>query len=311
MRCVIVDLDATLSDPTHRLNHIEGEEKNWPAFFAAMGDDPVIPAIATLVEMIRAASYEMTEDPVAVVIVTARPDENDYRQITESWLNLHHIRYEALYMRAGGDFRPDYIVKAEILQALLDEGYEPLLAIDDRPEVVRMWRDYGITTLQCQPDEPRRSRYAGQTLLHMLVGPVCAGKSTYCDKNYKPHDVISADEIRRQLFGDHERGQSPDDLARTWRYIRGLIAARLDVGVFTVLDATNVKAKDRAAILGIVPQGIMVRYVVLDRDLGDKLKERDWRSEELVLKYHRTFKAELPNILAGDEHPYVTVQDKR
>ncbi len=39
-RCVIFDIDGTLSDPTHRLHHVKGGAKNWPAFFdemAAMG----------------------------------------------------------------------------------------------------------------------------------------------------------------------------------------------------------------------------------------------------------------------------------
>src|SRR3546814_4249731 len=75
------------------------------------------------------------------------------------------------------DTRPDHVVKEEILQQIIDDGYQPILAVDDRPSVVAMWRSKGITTLQCAPDEPGSSIYAGQTLLHMLVGPCGAGKS--------------------------------------------------------------------------------------------------------------------------------------
>src|SRR3546814_7317593 len=74
-------------------------------------------------------------------------------------------------MRKDADTRPDHVVKEEILQQIIDDGYQPILAVDDRPSVVAMWRSKGITTLQCAPDEPGSSIYAGQTLLHMLVGP--------------------------------------------------------------------------------------------------------------------------------------------
>ena len=78
-----------------------------------------------------------------------------------------------------------------------------------------------------------------------------------------------------------------------------------------VLDATNLKAEDRARVLALLPRGVFARYVVLDRDLDEKIRDRGWRAEELVLKQHRLFRREERNILAGDEHPYVTVQDKR
>src|SRR3546814_3777997 len=83
------------------------------------------------------------------------------------------------------------IFKEEILQQIIDDGYQPILAVDARPSVVAMWRSKGITTLQCAPDEPGSSIYAGQTLLHMLVGPCGAGKSTYAEKHYLPHETIS------------------------------------------------------------------------------------------------------------------------
>ncbi len=104
---------------------------------------------------------------------------------------------------------------------------------------------------------------------------------------------------------------SPDALARVWKYVHGLIAARLAAGVFTVLDATNLDPDDRKRVLAHVPRGIFTRYVVIDRDERDKLADRGWRSEELVLKQHRLFRRHEKSILAGDNHPYVTVQDKR
>lgn len=307
MRAVILDMDGTLSDPSGRLHHLDGE-KNWPAFHDAMGDDEPIAAIATLARILYAAA-ERGDGIDAVIIVTARHDDPKYRQLTVDWLELHGIRYHALYMRRNDDYRRDHLVKADILQQIIDAGYEPVLAVDDRPEVVRMWRDHGITTLQCAPDQPS-SPYAGSTLLHMMVGPCSAGKSTYVAANYKPEDVVSTDALRMQLYGD--LGHAPEALARVWQYAHALISARLANGVFTVLDATNLDHEDRAKVLALLPRGVFARYIVIDRDLDrEKIPQRGWRTEDMVIAQHRIFRREEKAILAGDDHPWVTVQDKR
>ncbi len=311
MKAVIFDVDGTLADVEHRLHHLEGEQKDWGAFFAAMGDDPVIEPVARLAQILAAQRGSGLID--AVLVVTARPDDGNYRRVTETWLALNGIVYDRIYMRAGGDYRPDPVVKAELLQTILEDGFDPFLVVDDRPSVVAMWRSFGLVCLQCAPDEPKPGRYAGQTLLHLLVGPSGVGKSTFAAKAYKPHEVISSDAVRRELFGGHENGegQRPEDLARTFAYIHGLIRTRLENGLFTVLDATNLRAKDRAAVLKQVPDGVVVSYVVVDRDLDDKLKQRGWRPEDLVLKHHKAFKAELDGILDADGRGNVIVVDTR
>lgn len=311
MKAVIFDIDGTLANVEHRLHHLEREHKDWDGFFADMHADPIIEPVARLARILATQCGAGEVD--AVLVVTARPDEGAYRKITEDWLAANSIRYKKLYMRRGGDFRPDQIVKAELLERILDDGYEPFLVVDDRPQVVEMWRSFGLVCLQCAPDDPGRNRYDGQTLLHMLIGPSGAGKSTYSAKKYKPHDIISTDQVRRELFGGHEEGQGqhPDDLARTWAYVHGVIGVRLKNGIFTVLDATNLRAKDRAAVLKQVPQGQVVQYVVVDRDLGEKLAHRGWRSEDLILKHHKAFKLNLGDILNADNRGNVVVVDTR
>jgi hypothetical protein len=311
MKAVIFDVDGTLADVGHRVHHLEGEQKDWSAFFAAMRADPVIEPVARLAQILAAQRGSGMVD--AVLVVTARPDTGNYKQVTEDWLAAAGIVYDGIYMRAGGDFRPDPVVKAELLQNILEDGFDPFLVVDDRPQVVAMWRSFGLVCLQCAPDEPRQSRYSGQVLLHMLIGPAGGGKSSYCAKTYKPEDVVSSDEIRRQLFGGHEdgQGQHPDDLARTWAYIHGLIRVRLENGLFTVLDATNLKASDRARVLKQVPPGVLVQYVIIDRDLDDKLADRGWRSEDLILKHHKAFKDNLSDIRNADNRGNVMVLDAR
>ncbi len=307
MRAVIFDIDGTLADVEHRLHHLEGE-KDWPAFFKDMQDDRPIEPVAELARLLHKA-VEARHGLEAVLLVTARPDREEWRRTTIDWLDMHGIAYDRIYFRREDDTRPDQMVKADILQAILDDGYDPQLVIDDRPQVVKMWRDHGITTLQCAADDAGSSAYAGQTLLHMLVGPCGAGKSTYAANTYRDHEIISTDTLRFQLYG--ELAHSPEALKRVWKLAHGLVRARLEAGVFTVLDATNLKIDDRAKLLDLLPRGVFARYVVIDRDLDRKLKERDWRSEDLILKQHRLFRSEEKNIMAGDGHPYVTVQDRR
>lgn len=307
MKAVIFDIDGTIADPSHRLFHLDGE-KDWKAFHDAMDQDAPVEGVIRLARILKAAA-EQGLGIDAVLVVTARHDDPRYETMTREWLALHDMPCDRLYMRRLDDTRSDAIVKAEILERIIEDGYEPILVVDDRDQVVKMWRSYGITTLQC-PVESNSSPYAGQTLLHMLVGPAGAGKSTYAAKHYLEHEVISTDRLRMQLYGN--LGHAPEALARVWKLAHGMIRARLEVGALTVLDATNLDARDRAAVLELLPRGVFARYVVIDRDLdGEKLKQLDWRSQELVLKQHRMFRAEERNILAGDDHPYVTVQDKR
>lgn len=301
MRAIIFDIDGTLSDVEHRRQHLP----NWGKFFGDMHLDPPIEPVVWLARhhYLEWVNYE----EVATLVVSARPD--DYRDVTEEWLNKHvydGMWKDHLYMRKAGDYRQDAIVKAEILQQIMDDGYEPFLVVDDRPQVVEMWRSYGITTLQCAPDEVL-PKHDGKNCLTMLVGPSGAGKSTWCELNAHPHDVLSTDQLREQYGWGH----SPEDLNKTWNYAHSLLKARLENGIKTVFDATNLKRKDRLNLLRHVPKGQYVTYVVIDRPLDEKIRDRRWRPEELILKHHRTFQSQLKDILAGDNLPNVAVIDKR
>lgn len=298
MKCVIFDVDGTLADVTHRKHHLP----NWDLFFRDMADDPPLASVVWLADRLLADPRDY-----CVVVVTARPE--NYRDVTQSWLSKHLTNYHnirAVLMRKENDFRKDSLVKSEILQQITDMGLEPHLVVDDRPEVVEMWRSFGIPTLQCESDEVKHI-HEGKTFLDMMVGPSGAGKSTYIEQNYKPCDVVSTDAIR-EMYG---WGHSPEDLARTWNYVHDLIRVRTKNHIRTVLDATNIKAKDRLNVVKCVPRGQYVRYVVYDRDLDDKIRNRGWRPEELILKHHRTFQSQLKQILAGDDLSNIVVLDKR
>lgn len=155
--CVIFDLDGTLADLSHRLHHIQNKPKNWPAFFDAMAEDSLIPSVAWLFRAVRNSRVPVgspmpqdQESPVAI-ICSGRPD--NYRELTQRWLFAHCLAPYALYMRSEGDYRADDIVKRELLAKIREDGFDPLLVVDDRDRVVNMWRDEGLTCLQCAPGD--------------------------------------------------------------------------------------------------------------------------------------------------------------
>jgi hypothetical protein len=84
---------------------------------------------------------------VDLIIVTGR--EEKYRDFTENWLEANEIsHYKQLYMRKTGDYRKDYIIKKEIYEKEVKGKYEVLFVLDDRDQVVKMWREEGLTCLQ-------------------------------------------------------------------------------------------------------------------------------------------------------------------
>jgi phosphoglycolate phosphatase-like HAD superfamily hydrolase len=141
--CYIFDLDGTLADLSHRIHHIQTTPKDWPAFFAGVKDDTPIEHVVNL--------YHIIACQADVIFVSGRSDA--CRDGTVWWLAKHGFTIHAngLYMRKEGDHRPDYRVKYDLLQQLKADGWNPLMAFDDRDQVVNMWRLNGIPCAQVAP----------------------------------------------------------------------------------------------------------------------------------------------------------------
>lgn len=142
---VIMDIDGTLSNPSHRLHLLpsgshEGKpvDTDWRAFFDAAAGDTPFPEI-------RILNNKMAET-FPVFIVTGRSEDD--RAATETWLRENDIRYDRLYMRPSGAHAPDTEIKKQILERLRAEGFEPLFAVEDRKSVTEMWRANGVRCLQ-------------------------------------------------------------------------------------------------------------------------------------------------------------------
>lgn len=132
--CVLVDMDGTLSNANHRQHFVVCKPKNWNAFNKGMAEDPVIEHTRRLIKIIH--------PELPVIILTARPIE--YKPQTVEWLERHEILYDAIYMRPLKDYRQDFIVKKELLDLVRTDGFNPVLAFDDREAVAKMYRDNGV-----------------------------------------------------------------------------------------------------------------------------------------------------------------------
>lgn len=141
----ICDIDGTLADLSHRMYFlyddieklIPKQKKDWGGFFRASDQDRFRSDVWA---MVKEASPEGN-----IILVSARPE--DYRNQTTTWLLTHDIieglDYKTLIMRKSGDRRDDDIVKKEILDRYF-RLYKIRKVFDDRPRVIRMWRENGL-----------------------------------------------------------------------------------------------------------------------------------------------------------------------
>jgi hypothetical protein len=68
-----------------------------------------------------------------------------WRDLSLDWLVAHDIPYDALVMRVVGDYRADHVVKAEMLDQLLADGFAVTEAWEDSADIVELWESRGIT----------------------------------------------------------------------------------------------------------------------------------------------------------------------
>lgn len=133
---VVFDIDGTLANIEHRLDYVRSKPKNWKAFDAGIPNDKVnLPVAEVFTSML------FHHD---IVLASGRNERS--RKATEDWLWDNKLRgYQKLYMRKEDDYRNDSIVKREMLDEIIaDYGKKPDMVFDDRPRVVKMWRDAGI-----------------------------------------------------------------------------------------------------------------------------------------------------------------------
>lgn len=131
-KAFIVDVDGTLA-------HMEGKRGpfEWDKVLVDEPDYSVIESVNVL----HAAGYE-------IIILSGR--DAVCADDTVEWLKRHGVKFNSIYMRRGGDYRPDTKIKEEIFQARIEGMYNVVGVFDDRNVVVEMWRKKGLKVFQVQ-----------------------------------------------------------------------------------------------------------------------------------------------------------------
>lgn len=142
---IICDRDGTLASCFMRPE--DRSSFAWAQFNAALPFDAVVPSVLGMLRMAR-----LLRPDVAILITSGRAAGDhvgDRRRffLMRDWLAKHDVPYDHLFMRAGGDQRRDSVVKLEILDRDILPRFNPILAIDDRPQVIEAWESRGIPVI--------------------------------------------------------------------------------------------------------------------------------------------------------------------
>jgi predicted kinase len=135
---IICDLDGTLC--------LFGDDNPYERDF--LKDEVIIAVLDVLNRYI--------DDPkVKIMFISGRNDR--FRDVTIEWLKNNILSFEkyfvngkiALDMRKDGDVRKDSMIKKEMFMNNIDNKYNVLFVLDDRQQVVDLWRnELGLTVFQ-------------------------------------------------------------------------------------------------------------------------------------------------------------------
>ncbi len=120
-KALICDLDGTLA-------LLNGRN---PYDASTADKDGLNDAVANVLRLFKEKGY-------AILLVSGREDK--YKAATLSFLEKHQISYDELLMRRSNDNRKDSIIKKEIFDTSIKEKYFIEFILDDRNQVVDMWR---------------------------------------------------------------------------------------------------------------------------------------------------------------------------
>jgi predicted kinase len=130
---LIVDMDGTLSLLNGR-NPFDASTCDR--------DPPNQPVLDTVL---------LWQQSLQVIVMSGRTD--DCRPQTEKWLAQYGVKTAGIFMRATGDQRKDSIIKQELFDRHVLGQYNVKFVLDDRNQVVDMWRSLGLTVFQVAPGD--------------------------------------------------------------------------------------------------------------------------------------------------------------
>lgn len=132
-QAIIVDIDGTIAQ--------KHPDRDIYDLTKVHMDLPIMPVI-DLIEKL----------PPDIIILFVSGRQESCGPDTRKWL----VKYcysgfikSHLFMRKTGDNRCDTIIKREIYEENIKGRYNVLAVFDDRPKVIRMWREQGLFVFNC------------------------------------------------------------------------------------------------------------------------------------------------------------------
>lgn len=141
-KIVIFDLDGTLAIINKRKDLAMTNDKfDWDVFF-----DPSNISLDVPNKPVIKMAQLFAEDGFTVVIFSGRSNKTE--KTTRSWLSHNRVPFHKLVMR---DNKRHFMADNELKKQFLDEHVnidDVFLVVDDRQQVVDMWRKNGLTVFQ-------------------------------------------------------------------------------------------------------------------------------------------------------------------
>lgn len=135
-KAVLVDIDGTIADMKGIRGAFEWDKVKF--------DRPR----QLIIRMVQALSNSGHE----IIFMSGR-DCCCYNDTLE-WIHTHYGHdFAHLYMREEGDSRKDTVVKKEMFKMYIQDQYNVVMCIDDRPCVVRMYQALGIENVISVADQ--------------------------------------------------------------------------------------------------------------------------------------------------------------
>lgn len=141
---VIFDRDGTLFSVKHHmaprttyLDYGADGPTDWASYNGLCAFDAPVPLVAALFQAVR---------PGVIKIITSGRMDSTRRDMMAA-MRKHNLVPDFLFMRADKDQRKDSLVKAEIFHRDIEPYFDVRYVVDDRPQVVDMWRDLGLPVM--------------------------------------------------------------------------------------------------------------------------------------------------------------------
>ena len=142
-QAIVIDLDGTLCDSKHREHFARNRE--WNKFHSKLIEDEPNPDVCWFVQHLVKHAND-----ISIIALTGRNEA--FRNLTYDWLQKYNFPFDQVIMRPEGDFRPDHVLKIEMLKAHCHQtGLQILFVLDDRDKGVEEWRNSGYKCWQVRP----------------------------------------------------------------------------------------------------------------------------------------------------------------